>query len=141
MTRENLPAGVGALPAAPLGNYPAARVGGGLIFVSGLSARQSDGTIAGAATVDGVPHLDVAVQTRTIVGKLQQVLGEYGATLEHCIDVTAFLIDMNDFAAFNDAYAQYFSIAAGPARTTLAVRALPRPGMAVELKVIAALPR
>ncbi|PLZ00592.1 2-aminomuconate deaminase [Burkholderia sp. WAC0059] len=124
----------------PLGNYPAAKVMGDLVFVSGLSARLPGGAVAGASVVDGRLCLDVAVQTRTIFDKLQAVLREYGTGIEHCLDITVFLVDMGDFDAFNQVYSEYFPMETGPARTTVAVRALPRPEMVVEFKVMAARP-
>ena len=59
-----------------------------------------------------------------------------GSSLEHVVDCTCFLVDMDrDFAGFNEVYRTYFENI-GPTRTTLAVRALPTP-IAVELKVVA----
>lgn len=130
-----------APPVAPLGNYPAARIWGNLVFVSGLSARLADNSIAGAEWIDGRFQTDVAVQTRIILEKLKAILKEYGTDLDHCLDITIFLTDIAEFDAFNKIYGEYFRADSAPARTTLAVKALPKPGMAVELKVIAGLPQ
>jgi 2-aminomuconate deaminase len=126
---------------SPLGNYPAARVCGNLVFVSGLSARLPDNSIAGVDCVDGQLQIDVAAQTRVILEKLEAILREYGTDMDNCLDVTVFLTDIAEFDAFNKVYGEYFRADTGPARTTLAVKALPKPGMAVELKVIASLPQ
>lgn len=125
---------------APLGNYPAVKIFGDLIFVSGISARLPDNSIAGAEQIGGQIKTDAAIQTKVILDKLDALLREYGSGFDKCLDVTAFLTDMADFPVFNRVYAEHFQIETGPARTTIAVRALPKPGMVVELKVIAARP-
>lgn len=125
---------------APLGNYPVVKVFGNLIFVSGISARLPDNSVAGVEQTGGRIRGDAAIQTQVILGKLEALLREYGSCLDKCLDVTAFLTDMDDFPAFNRVYAEHFQIETGPARTTLAVKALPKPGMVVELKVVAAGP-
>ncbi|WP_454825704.1 RidA family protein [Paraburkholderia xenovorans] len=126
--------------AAPLGNYPAVKIFGNLIFVSGISARLPDNSVAGVEQIGGQIKGDAAIQTQVILDKLDALLQEHGSCLEECLDVTAFVTDMDDFPAFNRVYAEHFRIETGPARTTLAVKALPKPGMVVELKVVAARP-
>jgi 2-aminomuconate deaminase len=53
------------------------------------------------------------------------------------VDVTTFLVNMNDFAGYNKTYAEFFSLETGPARTTVAVHQLPHPDLVVEIKVMA----
>lgn len=125
---------------APLGNYPAVKIFGNLIFVSGITARLPDNSVAGVEQIDGRMIVDAAIQTNVILQKLEVLLHEYGSGLDKCLDVTAFLTDMDYFPAFNRVYAEYFQIETGPARTTIAAKALPKPGMVVELKVVAARP-
>lgn len=126
--------------ARPLGAYPHVKVAGGLAFVSGTSSRRPDGTIAGAETgEDGTVRLDVRVQTRAVIENLADVLGAVGAGLTDLVMVTTFLVDMADFAGYNEVYGEYFD-ETGPARTTVAVRQLPHPHLAVEMQAIAVLP-
>ena len=67
---------------------------------------------------------------------IRVILEEYGAGLEDLVDVLVFLIDMErDFEGYNEVYAEYFSEIL-PARTTVAVEALPT-SIAIELKVVA----
>ena len=126
--------------AAPVGPYPHARRVGELLFVSGMGPRQS-GTneIPGGPVRDanGAPlAYDIAAQTRATIENIRVVIEEAGLSLRDVFDVTVFLIDMDrDFATFNQVYGEYFAEIA-PARTTVAVSALPTP-IAVELKVIA----
>jgi 2-aminomuconate deaminase len=70
---------------------------------------------------------------------VRAVLEDAGSAWEHIVDVTVFLTDMkNDFAAYNEVYAQYFA-SNPPTRTTVEVSRLPTP-IAIELKVIATVP-
>lgn len=114
----------------PLGNYPPLRRRGAWLFVSGMSARQADGSVPG----------DTAEQTRTVIEKIRAALATEGATLVDCVSLTCYLTDMRDFEAYNRAYSEYFDIASGPARTTVAVHQLPHPRMLVEITATACLP-
>lgn len=124
----------------PLANYPELRRAGGLLFVSGMSARQADGTIAGAARgPDGAATHDVAEQLRVILRKVSETLARNGGRFGDIVDVTVFLTDMRDYKAMNDEYNIWFA-GDGPARTTVGVSELPHPDMVVELKVVARAP-
>ena len=125
----------------PRGAYPHVRIVGDLMFVSGTSARRPDGSIEGAEVdADGRPSLDIRVQTRTVLDNIGAVLGAVGASLADVVDVTVFLVDMDDFDGYNAVYADYFSADTGPARTTVAVRQLPHPHLLVEMKAMAHCP-
>lgn len=115
--------------ASPLGGYPHVKVSGDMAFVSGTSARRPDGTIAGA---------DIRTQTRAVISNLSDVLAAVGATLDDLVSVTTYLVDMGDFAGYNDVYGEFFD-ASGPARTTVAVHELPRPDLLIEMQAIATL--
>jgi len=52
------------------------------------------------------------------------------------VEVSTFLIDMGDFAAYNAVYSEFFGYQ-GPARTTVAVAALPHPQLLIEMKAVA----
>ena len=127
--------------AKPLGNYPHAKSAGDLVFLSGTTARQPDGSVAGVTRKpDGNVHRDAAVQTRVIIQNIASTLEALGGTLLNCVDMTVFLTDMADFDDYNLVYAEFFDAATGPARTTLEVSGLPHPDMAVEIKAVALLP-
>lgn len=127
----------GSAAVKPLANYAELRRAGGLLFLSGISARQADGTIDGThVTVDGRRVHDVVAQLRTILQKASDTLQRNGVRLDHLVDVTIFLTDMADYGAMNDEYNRWF-VAGGPARTTVGVHALPHPDMVVELKMVA----
>lgn len=127
--------------ARPRANYPHARRAGGFLFVSGLSARRPDDAVAGVTrTPDGQVVRDIAAQTEAVIENLRTVLRAAGADLEHLVDVTVFLVDMGDYAAFNAVYDRHFAAATGPTRTTVAVRELPHPDLLIEIKAVAVAP-
>jgi 2-iminobutanoate/2-iminopropanoate deaminase len=84
-----------------------------------------------AQIVDG----DVSAQTRRVLDNLTAVLKAENLTFSHIVKTTIFLVDMDDFQAVNDVYTTYFT-AAPPARSTVAVAALPK-GARVEIECIA----
>lgn len=127
--------------AKPLGKYPHAKRAGDLVFLSGTTARQPDGSIAGVTKgPDGSVRRDAALQTRIVLQNIARTLETLGGSLRDCVDMTVFLVDMADFDAYNQVYGEFFDVS-GPARTTVAVRALPHPDMVVEMKAVALLPQ
>jgi len=124
----------------PLGAYPALKRRGDWLFVSGMSARQADGSCAGVSEVEGQLQIDVALQTRVVIEKIRAALQAEGADLSDCLSLCCYLTDMRDFAAYNAAYAEYFDLS-GPARTTVAVYQLPHPHMRIEISATACLGR
>ncbi|MGB5363372.1 MAG: RidA family protein [Aureibaculum sp.] len=123
----------------PRGAYPHTKRVGDFIFVSGTSSRRAENTFAGVERVDemGTKRLDIKAQTRAVRENIAKNLAKEGATLNDVVDVTSFLVNMNDFAGYNEAYAEYFNAETGPARTTVAVHQLPHPDLVVEIKVMA----
>ncbi|AUP81552.1 2-aminomuconate deaminase [Flavivirga eckloniae] len=123
----------------PRGAYPHTKRVGDFIFVSGTSSRRPDNTIAGVDIIDdmGTKRLNIEVQTREVLLNIEKNLAKVGATLKDVVDVTSFLVNMNDFAGYNKAYAEFFDVETGPARTTVAVHQLPHPDLVVEIKVMA----
>jgi 2-aminomuconate deaminase len=122
--------------AAPLGRYPHCKVAGDLIYVSGTSSRRPDGSHRGVDVVDGVTVRDVAEQTRGTLENIAGILASVGAGLDDLVQVTSYLVDMADFAAYNVAYAEAFPGSA-PTRTTVAVRELPDPDLLIEIQAVA----
>ena len=123
--------------AAPRGNYSHVRRAGALLFTAGISSRRPDNTIAGAQ-VDamGTMRLDIREQTRVVLSNIRDILAAAGAGLEDVVEVSSFLVNMNDFAGYNEVYAEFFG-EPYPARSAFAVRALPK-GALVEIEMIAA---
>lgn len=123
--------------AVPRGRFPHFRRAGDFIFVSGTSSRRPDNSIAGA-TVDrlGATDLDIRVQTRAVIENIGGILEAAGASLRDVVEVSTFLVDMNDFHGYNQVYGEYFD-QEGPARTTVAVHQLPHPHLRIEIKAVA----
>lgn len=123
--------------AKPLANYPYLRQAGGLLFLSGVSARQPDGSIAGTVrSSDGTVTYDVAAQLRAILKTITSTLSSNGSRFSDLVDVTIYLTDMADYRAMNSEYNTWFG-PDGPARTTVGVKELPHPDMVIELKGVA----
>lgn len=123
----------------PRGAYPPVKVVGDFIFVSGASSRRPDNTIAGVDILDemGTKYLNVETQTREVLNNIDKNLRKVGSSIKDVVDVSTFLVNMNDFAGYNKAYAEFFNAETGPARTTVAVHQLPHPDLVVEIKVTA----
>ena len=123
----------------PRGAYPHVKRAGNFIFVSGTSSRRPDNSIAGVDIIDemGTKFLNIEVQTREVLNNIDANLKKNGAYLKDVIDVSTFLVNMNDFAGYNKAYAEFFDKETGPTRTTVAVHQLPHPVLVVEIKVTA----
>jgi 2-aminomuconate deaminase len=123
--------------ARPRGTFPHFRRAGDFIFVSGTSARRADDSIAGATTdANGRAVLDIRTQTRAVLENIRDILVAAGAALGDVVEVSTFLVDMADFAAYNLVYSEFFGYQ-GPARTTVAVAALPHPQLLIEIKAVA----
>lgn len=113
---------------AAIGPYSQAVEAGGFVFVSGqLPVDPSTGRFAEG----GIGEL-----TRRSLLNVQAILRAAGLGLENVVKTTVFLADMEDFAAMNAVYAEFFGTPA-PARSAVAVKTLPK-GARVEIECIAA---
>ena len=122
--------------AKPRADYPHVKVVGDFVFVSGISARRPDETFVGARiTRSGTVELDIREQSRATIENIREILRSVGGTLSDVVEVDAFLVSMDDYEGFNEVYARYFD-STGPARTTVAVRALPHPHQLLMLKAV-----
>ncbi|WP_432261793.1 RidA family protein [Cupriavidus sp. TMH.W2] len=126
--------------AVPRGRFPHVKRAGDFLYVSGTSSRRADNTFAGAsADALGVTSLDIREQTRAVILNIRDILKSMGADLADLVDVTAFLVNMNDFGGYNEVYGEYFDYD-GPTRTTVAVHQLPHPHLLIEIKAVAYVP-
>jgi len=123
--------------ARPRGKYPHVKRAGDFLIVSGTSSRRADNTIAGAEADEfGTTRLDIRTQTRAVIENVRDILRTVGADLGDIVEVTSYLVNMNDFAGYNEVYGEFFDYD-GPARTTVAVHQLPHPHLLVEIRVLA----
>ena len=110
-----------------IGPYSQATQFGELVFTSGqipLDPKSME-------VVEG----GISEQTEQVMKNLLAVLKEAGATAETVIKTTCFIKDMNDFVAFNEVYAKYFTNLA-PSRSCVEVARLPK-DVLVEVEAIA----
>ncbi|KAB1913961.1 RidA family protein [Micromonospora sp. AMSO31t] len=126
--------------AVPRGAFPHVKVAGGFVFVSGTSSRRPDNTFAGVVVDEfGTTDLDIRAQTRAVIGNIRDLLRSVGADLADLVQVTSYLVNMNDFGGYNEVWAEFFD-ATGPTRTTVAVHQLPHPHLLIEMQAVALLP-
>jgi len=127
--------------ASPRGKYPHLKRAGDFLFVSGTSARRVDNTIAGAEVGSlGTTRLDIRLQTRAVIDNIRDILQSDGAGLQDIVEISTYLVNMNDFAGYNEVYGEFFGYD-GPARTTVAVHQLPHPHLLIEIKATAYKPQ
>jgi 2-aminomuconate deaminase len=123
--------------ATPRGKYPHIKRAGDFLLVSGTSSRRPDNSIAGAeADAVGTTRLDIRVQTRAVIENIRDILGSAGASLDDVVEITTYLVNMNDFGGYNEVYGEFFSFD-GPTRTTVAVHQLPHPHLLIEIRAMA----
>ena len=123
--------------AKPRGKFPHIKRAGDFLFVSGTSARRPDNTIAGTEVDEfGTSRLDIRIQTRAVIENIRDILQSAGAQLQDVVEISAYLVNMNDFAGYNEVYGEYFGYE-GPTRTTVAVHQLPHPNLLIEMKAMA----
>ena len=127
--------------AKPRGRYPHVRRAGDFLIVSGTSSRRADNSIAGAV-VDamGTTQLDIRAQTRAVLENIRDILASEGASLQDVVEITTYLVNMNDFGGYNEVYAGFFEHDP-PARTTVAVHQLPHPHLLIEIRALAYKPQ
>lgn len=112
---------------AAIGPYSQAIQVGNLVYTSGqIPIDPSTGQF-----VEG----GIKEQTRQSLLNVKAILEEAGLTMGHVVKTTVFMADMNDFAAMNAVYAEFFA-EPYPARSAVAVKTLPK-GALVEIEVLA----
>ncbi|MGE4248728.1 MAG: RidA family protein [Parvibaculaceae bacterium] len=103
-------------------------IDGTTVHVSGcVPVDLATGTLVGT---------DVAAQTRQVLKNLERVLVAAGSSLDRVVKTTVFLTAQGDFATMNAVYAEVFGSWL-PARSTVVVAALARPGFQVEIEAVA----
>ncbi|TWD83758.1 reactive intermediate/imine deaminase [Kribbella amoyensis] len=104
---------------------------GRLVFVSGMTARRPDGSIAGVG--------DVAEQTRQVLDNVQAAVAAAGGTLDDVCRVDVYVRNMEDFAKIHEVRARYFREPL-PASTLVEVSKLADPDYLIEISAIAVIP-
>ena len=111
---------------AAIGPYSQAVQAGNILYISGMiPVDPATNTMAGST---------IEEQASQIMRNIDAVLKEAGYTVDDVVKTTCFLADMNDFARFNEVYADFFT--SKPARSCVAVKQLPK-GALAEVETIA----
>lgn len=119
-----------ALP-KPVGPYVPGMIFERLVFVSGQGATDpATGQLAGD---------DVETQTEQVLRNVRTILEAAGSRMDCVLRCGVFLTDMAEFPRMNAVYERVFA-GHRPARTTVAVSALPSPGLRVEIDAVAYIP-
>ena len=112
---------------AAIGPYSQAIEANGTVYLSGqLGIDPSTGSFAEGGAV---------AQARQSLTNISNILKEAGMSMKNVVKVTVLLADINDFAAVNEIYKDFFE-APFPARSAFAVAALPKGGK-IEIEAIA----
>ena len=111
---------------AAVGPYSQAIVYNGMVYTSGqIGLDPASGELAGET---------IEEQAEQVMKNLASILEAAGSGPENAVKTLCFLTDMNDFAAFNEVYAEYFT--SKPARSCVAVKTLPK-NVLVEIEATA----
>ena len=109
-----------------IGPYSQAIQSGSLLFVSGVMPIDP--------TTNTLVENTIEAQAKQVMKNIDGVLKAAGYTVDDVVKTTCFLSDINNFAAFNEVYGNYFT--SKPARSCMAVKDLPKAAL-VEVEVIA----
>ena len=127
--------------AVPRGRFPHAKVAGDFIYVSGTSSRRPDNSFVGVEVDEfGTTTLDIAAQTQAVIENIGKILQNAGSSLNDLVQLTVYLVSMNDFGGYNEVYGRFFD-EEGPTRTTVAVHQLPHPHLLIEIQGVAYRPQ
>ena len=113
---------------APIGPYNQAVLIGNTLYTSGQIALHPD---TGELILD-----DIKTETRQVMENMKAVLLAAHMTFDHVVKTSIFISDMDDFAAINEVYGEYFNDDTAPARETVQVAKLPK-NVNVEISMIA----
>lgn len=116
----------------PAGPYSQAIVAGGLVLCSGQMSIDP-------VSQEFVGRNDAAAQTAQILSNMDAILTAAGTSMSAVVKTTIFLIDMKDFATVNETYSLFFQRTL-PARSCIAVAALPIADALVEIEALAHVP-
>jgi len=120
--------------AAPNGNFSqaiAVEAKGKLVFISGMTARRQDGTIAGVG--------DIEAQTRQVCENLKGAVQAAGGTMADICRVDVYVRNIEYFDVIHKVRAEYFS-APHPASTMVEVTKMVKPEYLIEISAIAVIP-
>src|SRR5438034_2469330 len=104
---------------------------GSLVFISGMTSRRADGTIAGVG--------DIEAQTRQVCENLKSAVEQAGGTLDDICRVDVYVRNMEHFDQIHKVRREYFK-APAPASTMVEVTKMTSPDYLIEINAIALIP-
>src|ERR1700754_4291117 len=123
----------------PLAHYTEAIAAGGLVFLAGQLA--SDFKTGGPKEARKDPNFpfygsDIKLQSRYILKNIKNTLEAAGSSFDHVVKAQVFLTDLNDFAAFDEVWREFFKVP--PPRTTVGTSGLLIKDTLIEIDLISA---
>ena len=118
----------------PMGHFSQAttvEARGRFVFISGMTARRADGSIAGIG--------DIEAQTRQVCENLKAAVEAAGGNMDHICRVDVFVLDIEQFDAIHKVRREYFKPPL-PASTMVQVSRMVSPDYLIEINAIAVLP-
>jgi 2-iminobutanoate/2-iminopropanoate deaminase len=118
----------------PSGHFSQATVieaRGKLVFISGMTSRRADGSIAGVG--------DIEVQTRQVCENLKAAVEAAGGKMDDIVRVDVYVRNMEHFDAIHKVRREYFK-APAPASTMVEICKMTSPDYLIEINAIAVLP-
>lgn len=128
MTKQEIRSEELAVPNGFFSQAVSAKAKGTMVFISGMTARQRDGEVAGIG--------DVAAQTHQVCQNLAAAVTAAGGTMDDIVRVDVFVRNMEDFGAIHEVRSQYFS-APPPASTMVEVSKFVNKDYLIEINAIA----
>jgi enamine deaminase RidA (YjgF/YER057c/UK114 family) len=128
MAREQISTGALGTPEGHFSQAIAAPAAGRMVFISGMTARRADGTVAGVG--------DIRAQTRQVCENVKAAVEAAGGTMADICRVDVHVLDVGDFDAIHEVRREYFP-EPPPASTMVEVSKLIAPEYLIEISAIA----
>jgi enamine deaminase RidA (YjgF/YER057c/UK114 family) len=131
MTKKQITSPLLAVPNGHFSQATTIEAKGTLIFISGMTARQKDGSIAGIGNVEA--------QTRQVCENLKAAVEQAGGTLQDICRVDVYVRNMEHFSTIHKVRMEYFHPPL-PASTMVEIAKMTSPDYLIEINAIAVLP-
>lgn len=96
--------------AKPRGTFLHMKRAGDLLFVSGTRSRRTDNNFIGVETDEmDITSLDIKAQTHAVIKNIRDILRQCRSGLEDIVEISSFLVNMNDFSGYNEIYSEFFN--------------------------------
>jgi 2-iminobutanoate/2-iminopropanoate deaminase len=131
MTKQQIRSDKLAQPSGVFSHATAIEAKGRLVFISGMTARRRDGTLAGVG--------DIEAQTRQVCENLKAAVEAAGGSMDDICRVDVYVRNMEQFAGIHKVRAEYFKEPL-PASTMVEVSKFTSPDALIEISAIAVVP-